>query len=66
MNLVLIWIVQGIICGCLACFIAKEKDYGKFSWFCLRLFFGIFGLIAAAGLPDKELKDAIEFHFKEL
>ena len=27
---------------------------------------GIFGLIAAAGLPDKDLKDAVKFHFKEL
>lgn len=66
MNFVLIWIIQGIICGCLACFIAQEKDYGKFSWFCIGLFFGIFGLIAAAGLPDRDFKESNVKHEHEL
>jgi HEAT repeat protein len=50
-----IWIIilalQAIICGLLAMNVAEHKGHSSGAWFGAGFFFGIFGLIAAAGLP---------------
>tara|TARA_B100000482_G_C12588749_1_gene290743 strand:- start:925 stop:1416 length:492 start_codon:yes stop_codon:yes gene_type:complete len=48
----LVWIGCAFFCG----EVAKEKGYGGTSWFIGGLFFGIFALIASAGLPDRKLR----------
>ena len=50
--LLLGWIASAFFCG----EVAKEKGYGWTSWFIGGLFFGIFALIASAGLPDRKLR----------
>ena len=49
----IILIIQAIICAVLSGSLAEEKGYRVWSWFATGLAFGIFGLIAAAGLPTK-------------
>ena len=44
-------IADAIICGILSSYLADKKGYSVGGWFLVGLLFGIFGLIAAAGLP---------------
>ena len=44
-------IFASLVSGGLASNLASKKGYGTGNWFLCGLFFGIFGLIAAAGLP---------------
>jgi hypothetical protein len=41
------------ITGFLTAYIAKEKEYPYGTWFAIGFLLGLFGLIAAAGLPIK-------------
>ena len=43
--------IVAIICGFLSRNLAEKKGHDASTWFACGLFFGIFGLIAAAGLP---------------
>ena len=45
-------VVQAVICGILSGTIAEAKGHSNWKWQLVGLFFGLFGLIAAAGLPD--------------
>lgn len=45
--------VQAVVCGALSAHIADSKGHNSVSWFFVGLLFGILGLIAAAGLPDR-------------
>ncbi len=56
--LVVILVVQAIVCDFIAGFVAGEKGYSSESWGAIGFFFGIFGLIGAAGLPVKQ-KEAV-------
>jgi len=47
----IIFAVQGLVCGCFAACVADNKGWEGAPWFCAGFFFGIIGLIAAAGLP---------------
>lgn len=51
--LIVIVVVQAIVCAFLAGSIADKKGHDSASWALAGLFCGIFGLIAAAGLPDR-------------
>ncbi len=46
--------VQAFICGFLSMDLAEKKGYSSGAWLACGLFFGVFGLIAAAGLPKKQ------------
>ena len=46
-------LLQAVICGFLASNLAGQKGHSSGSWFAIGFFLGIFGLIAAAGLPTK-------------
>lgn len=48
-------LVSLCITGFLAAYIAKEKEYPYGTWFAIGFFLGLFGLIAAAGLPVKNI-----------
>ena len=68
MDIILVWglvgLVQAFICGGLSTNLAEKKGYGTGAWFAAGFFFGIFGLIAAAGLPPSRLqaeRDAREY-----
>jgi len=57
----ILWVIivlQAIICGILSGSLAEEKGHRSGSWFATGFFFGIFGLIAAAGLPTKTIIDS--------
>jgi len=57
-TIIIIGIVGWLASGGLAAFVADQKGYSSGSWFACGFLFGIFGLIAAAGLPAKGgLKD---------
>lgn len=47
-------ILSAIICGFLSANIAEKKGHNSTNWGLCGFFFGIFGLIAAAGLPIKQ------------
>ncbi len=49
--LVVILIAQALICSGLSGTLAEKKGYSTGAWFAAGFFLGIFGLIAAAGLP---------------
>lgn len=48
-------ILQAIISGCLAGSLANNKGFSPVEWFGIGLLLGIFGLIAAAGLPNRKV-----------
>ena len=50
--LVIGWIASAFYCGA----VAGSKGHDYIPWFFGGLFFGVFALIAVAGLDDKELK----------
>ena len=45
-------LLSAIVCAALAAKLAKEKGYSTGAWGAYGFFFGILGLIAAAGLPS--------------
>ncbi len=52
-----ILIVQAIICAALSSHLAQQKGYQTTPWGFIGFFFGIIGLIAAAGLPLKSASE---------
>ena len=53
--LVIGWIASAFYCGA----VADSKGHDYIPWFFGGLFFGVFALIAVAGLDDKELKSYV-------
>jgi len=53
-------IVWCLICPILSASIASKKGYSGGGWFAISFFFGIIGLIAATGLPDRKIQDSLE------
>ena len=45
-------VVQALFSGILASIVAGKKGHPEGAWFATGFFLGVFGLIAAAGLPD--------------
>lgn len=56
--MLLVLVAQAVICGFLSNNLASKKGYSDGVWFACGFFFGIFGLIAAAGLPDKHIPES--------
>lgn len=54
--LIAFFLLHAILSGILSAYISSEKGYSTVSWFFIGLLFGVFGLISAAGLPDKILR----------
>lgn len=46
-------VLQAVFCGFLSMNLAERKGHSTGAWFASGFFFGIFGLIAAVGLPTK-------------
>ena len=55
LSLLITWIASAFFCAS----VAEAKGYKYSSWFIAGFFFGFFGLIASAGLPDKKLRKYI-------
>lgn len=55
-TLTAIIVIDGIVCGFLSAIIASSKGRDSGPWFLVGLIFGIFGLIAAAGIGKAEPK----------
>tara|TARA_Y100000739_G_scaffold218652_1_gene216275 strand:- start:377 stop:751 length:375 start_codon:yes stop_codon:yes gene_type:complete len=53
--IVIFWIACAFYCGA----VAGSKGHDNIPWFFGGLFFGVFALIAVAGLDDKELKSYV-------
>ena len=49
--IIVVLVVQGVICGAFAAFLANQKGYSDGAWFICGFLFSIIGVIAAAGLP---------------
>ena len=49
-------LAQAIACAALSSNLADKKGYSTGAWFAAGFFLGIFGLIAAAGLPSSRLQ----------
>jgi|GEM_PF-6983657 len=45
------YIVYGLVCGFFCARVMQAKGYNEIAWFFGGFFFGIFALIAAAGMP---------------
>ncbi len=56
---VILLIVQAIACAALSGYLANQKGYNGESWGFIGFFLGIFGVIAAAGLPVKNNKETL-------
>lgn len=54
-TLLIILILQAIISGCLASSLAHNKGFSPVEWLGIGLLLGVFGLIAAAGLPNRKV-----------
>ena len=52
---IVVWLANSFFCGA----VANSKGHDYIPWFFGGLFFGVFALIAVAGLDDKELKSYI-------
>jgi hypothetical protein len=50
-------IISSFVCGAIASHLAGEKGYGSTGWFFIGFFTWIVGVIAAAGLPDKKMRE---------
>jgi len=61
---ILIIIAYSVTNAFLALQIADHKGFGH-AWFLAGLFFGVLGLIAAAGLPDRKKPTASTISSKE-
>ena len=51
--------VFGLPCGLLSASLANTKGYNPWRWFAGGVLFSILGLIAAAGLPDRLLRNQL-------
>ena len=51
--------VFGIPCGLLCSSLANNKGYNPWKWFACGVLFNILGLIAAAGLTDRLLRNQL-------
>ena len=58
-SLFLFTFVFGLPCGLLCASLANNKGYSPWRWFAGGVLFNILGLIAAAGLPDKLLRNQL-------
>ena len=61
-SFVIFTFVFGLPCGLLCSSLASSKGYSPWIWFAAGVLFNILGLIAAAGLPDKLLRN----HLREV
>ena len=61
----IILVLQAIICGFLSMSLAEKKGHSAGAWLACGLFFGILGLIAAAGLPTKQSSLSASVLFKK-
>ena len=59
------WIVSWLICGFLSADLARKKGYSYGSWFACGLFFGVLGLVAAAGLPVNQDDEELDYPEKK-
>ncbi len=51
--LVILWLASALYCGQ----VAHQKGYSGAAWAIGGFFFGFFALVAAAGLPDRKLRN---------
>ena len=58
-SLFLFTFVFGLPCGLLCASLANNKGYSAWRWFAGGVLFNILGLIAAAGLPDRLLRNQL-------
>jgi uncharacterized membrane protein YbhN (UPF0104 family) len=54
-------LIQAVICSLFCSFIAGQKNRDSTGWLALGFFFGIFALIAVAGLPLAPVRSDAEF-----
>ncbi len=55
-----ILILQALVSGSLSSSLANNKGFSPVEWFGIGLLLGVFGLIAAAGLPNRKLLPAVQ------
>jgi len=58
-SLFLFTFVVGFPCGFLCSSLAHNKGYNTWRWFACGVLFNILGLISAAGLPDRVLRNQL-------
>ncbi len=58
-SLFLFTFVFGLPCGLFCASLASNKGYSPWRWFAGGVLFNILGLIAAAGLPDRLLRNQL-------
>jgi len=58
---ILIVLFVGVLCGALASAITGEKGWNSTNWFLTGLLFGPFGLLAAAGMPDRRTQKYLRY-----
>ena len=58
-SLLFFTFVFGIPCGLLCSSLANNKGYNVWKWFACGVLFNFLGLIAAAGLPDRLLRNQL-------
>jgi hypothetical protein len=59
--LIVVLFVHALVCAGLSMDLAEKKGHSEGAWFCCGLFLGLFGLIAAAGLPTRQPADVVSF-----
>jgi hypothetical protein len=56
MEPTLLLLVLCTVCGGLSALVAGTKGWNESVWFLIGFLFGPFGLIAAAGMPDRRVR----------
>lgn len=51
--IIIVFVVYTVVCALFCGRVAEAKDYSYGAWFFAGLFFGVFALIAIAGMPDR-------------
>ena len=65
-SLLLIWLVLVLTSACLAFVLARAKGLQPLAWVVVALSAGPLGLVACAGMPDRQLRARLRLRAREL
>ena len=62
----LIWLALALVCASLTFVLSRAKGLNSLVWVVVALLFGPMGLVACAGMPDRQLRARLRLRAREL
>jgi hypothetical protein len=62
----LIWLALALVCAVLSFVLSRAKGLNPLVWVVVALLFGPMGLVACAGMPDRQLRARLRLRAREL